>query len=209
MTKINSIWIQNFNRINIKLIELFNLNISNIIFILSVFLTVIIIRILIKSYSCMNNEERDKLEIFWTILPTIIITIISFPSIIILYNYEENKFCFIDVKIIGNQWYWTYEYPNKIFIESYIKKRNLLRVINSNNSLIIPSNKYIRLIISSNDVIHSWTIPRIIRKMDAVPGRLNIIFIKPKKRILIKGQCSEICGINHRFIPISLFSIKI
>lgn len=110
---------------------------------------------------------------------------------------------------MGNQWYWTYEYPNINLLERYIKRRNFLRCVNTRNSLIIPRNKVIRLLLSSNDVLHSWTVPSLIRKMDAVPGRLNIIFLTCNKRTLLKGQCSEICGINHRFMPISVLSLNL
>lgn len=208
MTNINSLWIQNFNNFIIKNIDNFNLAVTNIIIIIRIFLRILIIYFFLNKNSIRFINERDELELFWTIIPAILILIISLPSIFLLYCYEENKFSFIDLKVIGNQWYWTYEYPNKTINESYIKRRKFLRLINVNNSLIIPRNKIIRFIISSNDVLHSWTIPRLIRKIDAIPGRLNIIFLSCNKRILIKGQCSEICGINHRFIPIRVMRIK-
>lgn len=209
MTNINIFWIQNFNNLIIKNIDNFNLSITNLIIIISIILRIIIIYITKNKNSLIQTNEIDELELFWTIIPTIIILIISFPSIYLLYCYEENKFNFIDLKVYGNQWYWIYEYPNKIISERYIKNRKFIRLINTNNSLIIPSNKYIRIIISSNDVLHSWTIPRLIRKIDAVPGRLNIIFLTVNKNLILKGQCSEICGINHSFIPIRILSLKL
>lgn len=208
MTNINSLWIQNFSNTIIKNIDNFNLSLTNVIIRIRIFLSILIIYFLLNKNSIIFINERDEIELFWTIIPALIILIISFPSIFLLYCYEENKFRFIDVKIIGNQWYWTYEYPNKIFTESYIKRRKFIRLINTNNSLILPINKIIRLIISSNDVLHSWTVPSLIRKIDAVPGRLNIIFLTRNKSIILKGQCSEICGVNHRFIPIRVFTIK-
>lgn len=209
MTNFNSTWIQNFNNIIIKNIDIFNSSITNLIIFLRIFLRILILFSFLNLNSIFFSNERNELELFWTIIPAFIILIISLPSIFLLYCYEENKFSFIDVKIIGNQWYWTYEYPRIFFVESYIKRNLFLRCINTNNSLIIPSNKFIRLLLSSNDVLHSWTIPSLIRKIDAIPGRLNIMFINCNKRILLKGQCSEICGINHRFIPIRVLSINI
>lgn len=209
MTNINIIWIQNFNNLIIKNIDNFNLSITNLIIILRIILIIIIIYIVINKNSLTQINEIDELELFWTIIPTIIILIISFPSIYLLYCYEENKFNFIDLKIIGNQWYWVYEYPNKFNVERYIKNRKFIRLINTNNSLIVPSNKFLRIIVSSNDVLHSWRIPSIIRKIDAIPGRLNIIFLIINKNLILKGQCSEICGINHSFIPIRILSLKI
>lgn len=209
MTNINNLWIQNFNNNIIKNINIFNSSITNIIIILSIFLSVLLLYFLKNNKSISFSKERNELELFWTLIPSLIIFIIASPSLFLLYSYEENKFSFIDIKIIGNQWYWIYEYPNFINIESYIKRNFLIRCLDTNNSLIIPTNIIIRLIISSNDVIHSWTIPSLIVKIDAIPGRLNISFLIRNKRLIIKGQCSEICGINHSFIPIRLLSLNI
>lgn len=199
---------QNFNNIIIKNIDIFNCSITNLIIFLRIFLRVLIFFSFLNKSSIFFCNEINELELFWTLVPAFIILIISLPSIFLLYCYEENKFSFLDIKVIGNQWYWTYEYPNGLILESYIKRRNIFRCINTNNSLIIPRNKVIRLLISSNDVLHSWTVPSLIRKIDAVPGRLNIIFLNCNKSILLKGQCSEICGINHRFIPIRVISLN-
>nr|ADJ68019.1 cytochrome c oxidase subunit II [Panonychus citri] len=208
MTNMNSLWMQNFNNMMMKNMDMFNSSITNLIIIMSIFLMIFIVYF-IKNKNSMNfMNESNELELFWTIIPSLIILIISFPSMYLLYCYEENKFSFMDLKIFGNQWYWTYQYPSNFSMESYIKKSNFIRLLNTNNSLIIPSNKNIRLIISSNDVLHSWTIPSLMSKMDAIPGRLNMSFINCKKSILMKGQCSEICGINHSFMPISVFSLK-
>lgn len=209
MTNINSLWIQNFNNIIIKNIDIFNSSITNLIVFLRIFLRILIFFSIINKNSILFSNERNELELFWTIIPSFIILIISLPSIFLLYCYEENKFSFLDVKIIGNQWYWTYEYPRINLTERYIKRSIFLRCINTRNSLIIPRNKFIRLLLSSNDVLHSWTVPSLIRKIDAVPGRLNIIFLNCNKRILLKGQCSEICGINHSFIPIRVLSLNL
>lgn len=208
MTNINSLWIQNFRNIIMKNIDIFNITISNMIFIIRIFLSFIIMYLFKNKNSINFLNDRNELEIFWTIIPTLIIIIIAIPSIFLLYCYEENKFSFIDIKIIANQWYWIYEYPNNKIYDRYIKSRNLIRVVTTNNSIIIPTNKIIRLILSSNDVLHSWTVPRLITKIDAIPGRLNMILINSKKSIIMKGQCSEICGINHSFIPISVISIN-
>nr|YP_009332314.1 cytochrome c oxidase subunit II [Amphitetranychus viennensis]API67780.1 cytochrome c oxidase subunit II [Amphitetranychus viennensis] len=209
MTNMNSFWMQNFNNIMMKNMDIFNLSITNLIIVLSIFLMILIYFFMMNRSSMIFMNESNELELFWTVIPAILILIISLPSMFLLYCYEENKFSFMDVKIMGNQWYWTYEFPNKMMIESYIKSSNLIRCLNTNNSLILPSNKFIRLIISSNDVLHSWTIPSLMMKMDAVPGRLNMMFLNSSKSLLLKGQCSEICGINHSFMPISLFILKL
>nr|QWV61124.1 cytochrome c oxidase subunit II [Tetranychus evansi] len=208
MTNINSLWMQNFNNLMMKNMDVFNSSITNLIVFLSVFLSILIFFTFLNLNSMNFSNESNELELFWTIIPALIIMIISLPSMFLLYCYEENKFSFMDVKVMGNQWYWTYEYPNMNFIESYIKMSTFLRCMNTNNSLVIPSNKFIRLLLSSNDVLHSWAVPSLMLKMDAVPGRLNMIFLNCSKSILLKGQCSEICGVNHSFMPISVMSLN-
>nr|AUT13850.1 cytochrome c oxidase subunit II [Tetranychus pueraricola] len=209
MTNMNSLWMQNFNNIMSKNMDIFNSSITNLIVFLSIFLSILIFFSIMNKNSMLFSNESNELELFWTIIPSFIILIISLPSMFLLYCYEENKFSFLDVKIMGNQWYWTYEYPSMNFSESYIKSSMFLRCVNTSNSLIIPSNKFIRLLLSSNDVLHSWTVPSLMSKMDAVPGRLNMMFLNCNKSILLKGQCSEICGINHSFMPISVLSLNL
>nr|YP_009051484.1 cytochrome c oxidase subunit II [Tetranychus kanzawai]AIH15645.1 cytochrome c oxidase subunit II [Tetranychus kanzawai] len=208
MTNMNSLWMQNFNNMMMKNMDIFNSSMTNLIVFLSIFLSILIFFSMMNKNSMSFSNESNELELFWTIIPSFIILIISLPSMFLLYCYEENKFSFLDIKIMGNQWYWTYEYPSMNLSESYIKGSLFLRCINTSNSLIIPSNKFIRLLLSSNDVLHSWTIPSLMSKMDAVPGRLNMMFFNCNKSILLKGQCSEICGINHSFMPISVLSLN-
>nr|YP_009051523.1 cytochrome c oxidase subunit II [Tetranychus phaselus]AIH15684.1 cytochrome c oxidase subunit II [Tetranychus phaselus] len=209
MTSFNSMWMQNFNNMMMKNMDIFNSSITNLIIFLSIFLSILIFFSFLNLNSMIFSNESNELELFWTIIPAFIILVISLPSMFLLYCYEENKFSFMDVKIMGNQWYWTYEYPSLFIVESYIKTSKFLRCLNTNNSLIIPSNKFVRLLLSSNDVLHSWTVPSLMSKMDAVPGRLNMMFISCEKSILLKGQCSEICGINHSFMPISVLSLNL
>nr|YP_009058740.1 cytochrome c oxidase subunit II [Tetranychus truncatus]AIM52000.1 cytochrome c oxidase subunit II [Tetranychus truncatus]AUT13512.1 cytochrome c oxidase subunit II [Tetranychus truncatus]AUT13525.1 cytochrome c oxidase subunit II [Tetranychus truncatus]AUT13538.1 cytochrome c oxidase subunit II [Tetranychus truncatus]AUT13551.1 cytochrome c oxidase subunit II [Tetranychus truncatus] len=209
MTNMNSLWMQNFNNIMMKNMDIFNLSITNLVIFLSIFLSILIFFSLMNKNSMSFSNESNELELFWTIIPSFIILIISLPSMFLLYCYEENKFSFMDVKVMGNQWYWTYEYPSMYLVDSYIKSSLFLRCINTSNSLVIPSNKFIRLLLSSNDVLHSWTLPSLMMKMDAVPGRLNMMFLNCNKSILLKGQCSEICGINHSFMPISVLSLNL
>nr|AUT13772.1 cytochrome c oxidase subunit II [Tetranychus truncatus] len=209
MTNMNSLWMQNFNNIMMKNMDIFNLSITNLVIFLSIFLSILIFFSLMNKNSMSFSNESNELELFWTIIPSFIILIISLPSMFLLYCYEENKFSFMDVKVMGNQWYWTYEYPSMYLVDSYIKSSLFLRCINTSNSLVIPSNKFIRLLMSSNDVLHSWTLPSLMMKMDAVPGRLNMMFLNCNKSILLKGQCSEICGINHSFMPISVLSLNL
>nr|YP_010381724.1 cytochrome c oxidase subunit II [Caliscelis shandongensis]YP_011014877.1 cytochrome c oxidase subunit II [Caliscelis rhabdocladis]UDL72112.1 cytochrome c oxidase subunit 2 [Caliscelis shandongensis]WQB38571.1 cytochrome c oxidase subunit II [Caliscelis rhabdocladis] len=157
--------------------------------------------------------DNQKLEITWTILPTITLIMIALPSIKILYIMEEIINPSITIKAMGHQWYWSYEYSDKkkMEIESYMTKNNnkkKFRLLDVSNRLIVPFNTQTRMIISSSDVIHSWSIQSLGIKMDAVPGRLNQSSFSIKKPGIFYGQCSEICGMNHSFMPISIEAIN-
>lgn len=148
--------------------------------------------------------ENQIIEIVWTLIPTIILRIIALPSLHLLYLIDELLNPLLTVKIIGHQWYWSYEYNdfNNIEFDSYIQPQALFRLLEVDNSTPIPLNCQTRLITSSTDVLHSWTIPAIGIKIDATPGRLNQISVFPNRSGKFFGQCSEICGANHSFIPI-------
>nr|YP_010381646.1 cytochrome c oxidase subunit II [Symplana lii]UDL72021.1 cytochrome c oxidase subunit 2 [Symplana lii] len=166
-----------------------------------------------NEFSSRNILENQTIETLWTMIPAITLIFIAIPSLKILYIMEELINPSITVKIMGHQWYWTYEYSdkNKIEIESYMinkPKQNEFRLLEVSNRMILPFLTQTRLIVSSSDVIHSWTIQSLGVKMDAIPGRLNQSSIMLKKPGVFFGQCSEICGMNHSFMPISLESIS-
>uniref|UniRef100_UPI0030FE8156 cytochrome c oxidase subunit II n=1 Tax=Salurnis marginella TaxID=1453305 RepID=UPI0030FE8156 len=152
--------------------------------------------------------ENQFTETIWTIIPAILLIIIALPSLKILYLMEEIINPSITLKSIGHQWYWSYEYSDKkkIEFESYMKKnkKKIMRLMETDNRIMLPIMTQTRMIVTSSDVIHSWTIPSLGVKMDAVPGRLNQISMMIKKPGLFMGQCSEICGANHSFMPITL-----
>ena len=160
--------------------------------------------------------ENQIIEILWTIIPAILLILIALPSLKILYLIEETKNPIITIKTIGHQWFWSYEYSDfkSIEFESYIKPTNELnknefRLIETDNRIVIPFNTQIRILITSADVIHSWTIPNLGIKIDATPGRINQANIIVSRPGIFYGQCSEICGSNHRFIPISIESVSL
>lgn len=181
-----------------------------IIILLSITITIIYIIyfILINKLTNKFILQNQIIEIIWTIMPIIILIYIAIPSLIILYINDEIFNPLITIKSIGHQWYWRYEYSDLknidfnsfIIINSNIK--NSFRLLDVDNRLIIPFNNQIRIIINSTDVIHSWTIPSLGIKIDSIPGRINQSFIIINRPGIYYGQCSEICGINHRFIPI-------
>jgi len=162
------------------------------------------------------------LEIVWTLIPAIILMFVAIPSFALLYS--SSTFCSPEstFKIIGHQWYWSYEVndgENKS-INPIIEDSYMLNVNKENNSiyprnlltdklLAMPTEVYTRLIITSDDVLHCWTVPAFGVKVDACPGRLNSINVIIKRAGLFFGQCSEICGVNHAFMPIGVFATSI
>jgi len=171
-------------------------------------------------YSIMSGKFIDKqalesqpLELFWTVVPAVILVFIGLPSIKLLYLLDEVFHPAITIKTIAHQWFWSYEYTDFLSIEfdSYITpyELNNPRLLETDNHTVIPANSQIRNLISAADVLHSWALPSIGVKVDAVPGRLNQINFLPKITGLFFGQCSEICGANHSFMPITLEVVKI
>jgi cytochrome c oxidase subunit 2 len=156
------------------------------------------------------------LEIVWTILPALVLLLIAVPSFTLLYSLDELVDPVITVKIIGHQWYWSYEYSDyatlkgggTIAYDSYmvptseLAPTGALRLLEVDNRLVLPTNTHIRLLVTSADVIHSWAVPSFGIKVDATPGRLSQASLFIKRAGSYYGQCSEICGVNHAFMPI-------
>lgn len=148
--------------------------------------------------------EGQEIETIWTLLPAILLIFIALPSLKTLYLMEDSKTPIITIKITGHQWFWSYEYTtlNILETENFIENSNLIRLLKTRELIFLPVNILIRSLITSADVIHSWTVPSLGTKVDALPGRLNQIFLFSKRIGLFRGQCSEICGTNHSFMPI-------
>nr|YP_010283897.1 cytochrome c oxidase subunit II [Thosea sinensis]UEE83688.1 cytochrome c oxidase subunit II [Thosea sinensis]UEK75803.1 cytochrome c oxidase subunit II [Quasithosea sythoffi]ULA45465.1 cytochrome c oxidase subunit II [Thosea sinensis]WCH63198.1 cytochrome c oxidase subunit 2 [Thosea sinensis] len=158
--------------------------------------------------------EGQYIELIWTILPAITLIFIAFPSLRLLYLLDEINNPLITLKSIGHQWYWSYEYSDfkNIQFDSYMiqpEQINNFRLLDVDNRIILPMNNQIRILITATDVIHSWTVPSLGVKVDANPGRLNQSNFFINRPGLFFGQCSEICGSNHSFMPIVIESINI
>uniref|UniRef100_UPI0030017691 cytochrome c oxidase subunit II n=1 Tax=Pseudempusa pinnapavonis TaxID=1661850 RepID=UPI0030017691 len=160
--------------------------------------------------------DGQYLEILWTVLPAIVLIFIALPSLHILYLVDENLNPMLTLKTIGHQWYWSYEYSDFLNTEfdSYMIPQNELdlfniRLLEVDNRTALPMNTLTRILITSEDVIHSWTIPSIGVKADATPGRLNQSTFWFNRPGIFYGQCSEICGANHSFMPIVIESMYI
>nr|APX40124.1 cytochrome c oxidase subunit 2 [Chaetocnema arida] len=159
--------------------------------------------------------EGQTIEVIWTILPTITLIFIAIPSLRLIYILDEINNPTITIKVIGHQWYWSYEYSDfkNIEFDSYMIPTNELnmynfRLLDVDNRLVVPFKSNIRMLVTAADVIHSWTIPSLGVKIDATPGRLNQTSFFTNRSGIFYGQCSEICGANHSFMPIMLESIS-
>ena len=183
-----------------------------------ILLTLITTLILYAFIAIISNKfysrytlEAQKIEIIWTIIPALTLLFLAIPSFRILYVTDEINSSFLTVKAVGHQWYWRYEYSdfNNLEFDSYIVPTTDLnpgqfRLLEVDNRVIIPINIETRFLITAADVLHSWTIPSIGVKADAIPGRLNQLAISANRPGIFYGQCSEICGANHSFMPIAL-----
>lgn len=160
--------------------------------------------------------ENQIIEIIWTVFPALILIFIALPSLRLLYLLDEVKTPSLTLKSIGHQWYWSYEYSDffQLEFDSYMLPFNDLsldgfRLLDVDNRAVLPFNTQIRILVRAADVIHSWTVPALGVKADAVPGRLNQIRFLISRPGLFYGQCSEICGANHRFIPIVIERVSV
>jgi cytochrome c oxidase subunit 2 len=169
------------------------------------------------------------LEVVWTITPSIILMLIAVPSFALLYSMDEVIDPSITLKVIGHQWYWSYEYSDykkpvgkvdgvmqyegAINFDSYMipdeeLKLGQFRLLEVDNKVVLPVDTHIRVLITSADVLHSWAVPALGVKMDAVPGRLNQVSLFIKRHGVYYGQCSELCGVNHGFMPICVHAVN-
>lgn len=173
--------------------------------------------IFLKSFT-----HSSSLEIGWTILPAILLLFMAVPSFCLLYSLDELSKCTTTLKIIGHQWYWSYEYldtdgeSEPVGFDSYIidianepqTRFGMFRLLETDNRVVLPIKTHIKLLISSADVLHSWAVPSFGIKVDACPGRLSEASLFLKRKGTFYGQCSEICGINHGFMPIVVSGVN-
>lgn len=187
-----------------------------ILTIITILVRYLILTLFFNKYINRQLLEGQIIEVVWTILPAIILVFIALPSLRLLYLLDELKNPSITLKSIGHQWYWRYEYTNfkKEEFDSYIipsneLENNRFRLLDVDNRIVLPFYSQIRIIVTAIDVLHSWTIPSLGVKIDATPGRLNQTRFFINRSGLFFGQCSEICGANHSFMPIVIESVPI
>nr|YP_009692419.1 cytochrome c oxidase subunit II [Mesonemoura metafiligera]QEH58826.1 cytochrome c oxidase subunit II [Mesonemoura metafiligera] len=158
--------------------------------------------------------EGQTIEVIWTILPAVTLIFIALPSLRLLYLLDEVSSPAVTLKTIGHQWYWSYEYSDfsQVEFDSYMTPYNEMnsdgfRLLDVDNRAVLPMNTQIRMLVTAADVLHSWTVPALGVKIDATPGRLNQTSFLMNRPGLFFGQCSEICGANHSFMPIVIESV--
>ena len=160
-----------------------------------------------------NPSKRTHnvlIEVIWTIVPCLILIVMAVPSFKVLYSQDAIPKADVTIKAIGYQWYWGYEYPDEnIIFDSYmIEEKDLKegqpRLLAVDNVVVVPVNKVVKVLITANDVLHAWALPAFGVKRDAMPGRINETWFRAEREGTFYGQCSELCGIKHAFMPIEV-----
>lgn len=210
----------------------FNLNVSFLIFLI-ITMVAWIMYVLLNNFIELNNTQTLKfyhsnvIEIIWTSIPALMLLALASPSFSLLYSMEDCCSCpTINIKVLGYQWYWCYEmteidfcskqsggfrFSSYMLIHETLKEKSLLglfRNLETNKRLWLPTKTNIQLLVSAIDVLHSWAVPSFGIKLDACPGRLFSTIIWLKQVGVFFGQCSEICGVNHGFMPISIVAVS-
>ncbi len=163
-----------------------------------------------KNPNPTKTSHNTLLEVLWTVIPCLILVVIAIPSFKLLYKQDIIPKADITIKAIGYQWYWGYEYPDQkiafeaTMIETKDLKPGQPRLLATDKHVVVPVNKVVKVLITANDVLHAWALPAFGVKRDAVPGRINETWFKAEKEGIFYGQCSELCGIKHAFMPITV-----
>ena len=188
---------------------------------LPIIIAISVFVLFLMAYACFRfRESRNPnpsktthnvaIEVLWTLIPCLILIVMAVPSFKILYSQDTIPKADVTIKAIGYQWYWGYEYPDEnIIFDSYmIEDKDLLpgqpRLLAVDNEVIVPANKVVKVLITANDVLHAWALPAFGVKRDAMPGRVNETWFKADRVGTFYGQCSELCGIKHAFMPITV-----
>ena len=186
-----------------------------IIVAISAFVLFLMLYVCVKFRASANPNPSKRthnvaVEVLWTLIPCLILIVIAVPSFKILYKQDAIPKADLTIKAIGYQWYWGYEYPDEnIIFDSYMVedkdlKANQPRLLAVDNEVVVPVNKVVKVLITANDVLHAWALPSFGVKRDAIPGRINETWFKADRTGTFYGQCSELCGIKHAFMPITV-----
>jgi cytochrome c oxidase subunit 2 len=193
-----------------------------IIFAIAVVVTLLLAYVIYRFRASKNPTpsgatHNTLLEIVWTVIPVIILIVIGIPSVKLLYKLDKPQDPEMTVKAIGHQWYWSYEYPvgdsgqfafDSYMIEDVDIKPGQFRLLEVDKPMVIPVDTTVRILVTAADVLHSFAVPALGIKKDAVPGRINETWLHIKKPGMYYGQCSELCGVKHGFMPIAVKAVS-
>jgi len=191
-----------------------------IIFAIGMFVLALMIYVFVRFNARANPTpsritHNTQLEVAWSVIPIVILVVIAVPSFKLIYYSDRAVDAEMTLKAVGNQFFWTYEYPNHddltfdaILVEKDDLKKGDLRLLTTDNAVVLPVNTTIRFLTTANDVIHAWAMPAFGVKIDSVPGRLNETWFRINKEGTYYGQCSELCGANHGYMPIMVKSVS-
>jgi len=202
-------------------IEDFHRLLVYIITAISLFVLALLLWIMIR-YNRRANPTPSKtshntvLEVVWTIVPVIILVFIAIPSFRLLYFEADIPKSDLTLRAIGKQWFWTYEYPGKggfqfdslVLTDAQDAQQGKPRLLGVDNAVYVPVNAVVKVETTGADVIHSWAVPAFGVKMDAVPGRINVTWFKATKEGVYYGECSELCGARHAYMPIEVHVVS-
>nr|BBG06106.1 cytochrome c oxidase subunit II [Betta pi] len=186
------------------------------VLLISTFVFYIITTMATTKLTNKNILDSQEIEIIWTVLPAIVLIFIALPSLRILYLMDEINHPHLTIKAVGHQWYWSYEYTdfeglqfNSYMIPTQDLSPGQFRLLEADHRMVVPVESPIRVVVTADDVLHSWATPSLGVKLDAVPGRLNQTAIITSRPGVFYGQCSEICGANHSFMPVVVESVSL
>nr|YP_010963361.1 cytochrome c oxidase subunit II [Psettodes belcheri]WNK75594.1 cytochrome c oxidase subunit II [Psettodes belcheri] len=187
-----------------------------IVFLISTLVLYIIVAMVTAKLSDKLILDSQEIEIIWTLLPAMILVLIALPSLRILYLMDETNDPHLTLKALGRQWYWSYEYSDygDLGFDAYMLPTQdttfgQYRLLETDHRVVLPMESPIRVLTCAEDVLHSWAVPAFGVKMDAVPGRLNQTAFITSRPGVFYGQCSEICGANHTFMPVVVESVPL
>lgn len=196
----------------------------NLLLIITIGITVFVLALLLYVAVRFNEKanpvpskttHNTLLEVAWTVIPIVILVVVAVPSLKLLYYMDKTHEAELTLKVTGHQWYWSYEYPdngNFTFDSVMVAKEDLEagqpRLLTVDEEVVLPIDTNIRVLLASDDVIHNWAVPSFGIKIDTVPGRTNETWVRINREGVFKGQCSELCGVNHGFMPISVTAVS-
>ena len=162
-----------------------------------------------------KTSHNNVLEVVWIVIPILILAVIALPSLRLHYLEVEVPEADFTIKAIGHQWYWEYAYPDhgdfsfdSLMLQDGERQPGQPRLLATDTPVVVPVDATVRVLITASDVLHSWAVPALGVKMDAVPGRLNETWFRAEREGVYYGQCSELCGVGHAFMPIELHVVE-